>query len=183
MNLTFASRINSLQPSAIDEILKYCSDPEMISFAGGVPDSKSFPVADIQEISQNILQKNPVSALQYNLTTGYPPLRNHLQQTLVKKWDLQQSENDLLITSGAQQAIDLMTRIFCSDGDVILCENPSYLGAIDIFHANGATLVGIPVESDGISISALEEMMNDYPSAKILYLIPNSHNPVAHDNI
>ena len=178
MILTFASRINSLQPSAIDEILKYCSDPEMISFAGGVPDSKSFPVADIQEISQNILQKNPVSALQYNLTTGYPPLRNHLQQTLVKKWDLQQSENDLLITSGAQQAIDLMTRIFCSDGDVILCENPSYLGAIDIFHANGATLVGIPVESDGISISALEEMMNDYPSAKILYLIPNSHNPL-----
>lgn len=178
MKLSFASRINSLQPSAIDEILKYCSDPNMITFAGGIPAPESFPVEAIQEISQNILQEHPVSVLQYHRTEGYLPLRKHLQQTLVKKWDLHQPENELLITSGAQQGIDLMTRIFCSDGDVILCESPSYLGALDIFRANGAALVGIPVESDGISISALEEAMNAHPSAKLLYLIPNFQNPL-----
>ncbi len=179
MEYIFSDRISGLKPSAVREILKSTSDPEVISFAAGNPAPESFPVDDIRVISKEILDETPIQALQYGITEGYAPLIEKLTQ-LVKERNNIGTENDgLIVTSGATQVMELLTKVLCNEGDKIACENPSFIGSLNCFRSYGCDLVGIPVEDDGIDVAALEEALKADTEHKIkfLYTIPNFQNP------
>lgn len=177
MEYIFSDRVNSLKPSAIREIFKYASDPEVISLSAGNPAPNAFPHKEIAEISARILSKNPIDALQYSVTEGYLPLRNYLKQYMKEKHSVGTENDELIITSGAQQIMDLATKSLCNEGDVIICEAPSFIGSLNSFRSYNAKLVGVPVESDGISINILEEKLKAEKNVKFIYVIPNFQNP------
>lgn len=177
MNYTFAERVQNLKPSAIREILKYSSDPEVIPFSAGNPAPEAFPVEAVQEITARILRENPVDALQYSLTEGYPALRDRLSAYMKEKHGVGREDDQLLITSGAQQVMDLAVKSLCNKGDVILCEAPSFIGSLNSFRAMNARLVGVPMESDGMDMNALEDALKTHENVKFIYTIPNFQNP------
>lgn len=172
----FSDRISGLQPSAIREILKFTADPEVISFAAGNPAPEAFPIDVIAKLSADILEKEPISALQYAVTEGYAPLREWLKDDLAKKGLF--AENDaVIITAGAQQAIETVAKILCNEGDVIICEDPSFIGSLNSFRSYGAKLVGIEMDNDGMKADILEKALKENPRAKFIYTIPNFQNP------
>lgn len=177
MNYHFANRMGNLQASAIREILKFTSDPEVISFAAGNPAPEAFPVEAVTEITDNILKTNPIGALQYSISEGYPLLREALKADLKNRLSIGRDFDDLIIMSGAQQAVELSCKVLCNPGDTILCENPSFIGSLNAFKSFEANLVGVEVEDDGISIEKLEAALKANPNAKLLYVIPNFQNP------
>lgn len=177
MEEKFASRMDGLQASAIREILKFTADPSVISFAAGNPAPEAFPVDAIREITANILATNPIGALQYSITEGYMPLRDAVKADLKKRHNIGTENDELIITAGAQQAIDLTCKVLCDPGDAILCENPSFIGTLNSFRSYQAELVGVELESDGINIEKLESAIRNHPNAKMLYVIPNFQNP------
>ncbi|MDR3645001.1 MAG: PLP-dependent aminotransferase family protein, partial [Clostridia bacterium] len=177
MDYEFSARISSLQPSAIREILKAASDPNLISFAAGNPAPESFPVADIRRISAQILENNAAEALQYGISEGYTPLHDVLRTRMRDKFRCGGDGDDLIIVSGAQQGIELSCKVLCNEGDTVLCENPSFIGALNAFRSYNVNLRGVPVEADGISIPGLEQALNEEKRTKLLYLIPTFQNP------
>ncbi len=178
MDYQLADRVSSLKPSVIREILKYSSDPTVISFSAGNPAPEAFPTEEITKISDAILKKNPIGALQYNYTEGYPPLRKTLKQYMANKHHSFKEELDeLIITTGAQQVMDLATKVLCNEGDVVLCEAPTFIGSLNTFRSYNAVLRGVPMDDDGINLEALEQAMEENPGAKLLYVIPNFQNP------
>lgn len=177
MDYIFSDRISSLQPSAIREILKSTSDPSVISFAAGNPAPEAFPVDEVREISAKLLQERPIDALQYGVTEGYTPLRETIGKYMKEKHNVGKDFDRVLITSGAQQVMDLTTKILCNEGDVILSEAPSFIGSLNCFRSYKTQLRGIPVEDDGINLEALEKALQEEKNAKFLYVIPNFQNP------
>ena len=177
MEFNFSTRMGGLQASAIREILKFTADPTVISFAAGNPAPEAFPVETVRRISEEILRDEPIAALQYSVTEGYVPLRNLVREDLKARHNIGADFDDIVITCGAQQAIELTCKTLCDPGDVILCENPSFIGSLNSFKSYEAKLVGIPVERDGLSIEGLEAALKANPNAKILYTIPNFQNP------
>jgi 2-aminoadipate transaminase len=177
MNYAFADRMAGLKASAIREILKFTADPSVISFAAGNPAPEAFPTEMIEKIADNILKENPIAALQYSVSEGYTPLRNKLIEDLKKRHSIGREFDELVITSGAQQAIELSCKVLCNPGDTIICENPSFIGSLNSFRSYDVNLVGVEVESDGISIEGLETALKENPNTKIVYLIPNFQNP------
>ena len=177
MNYQFTDAIANLAPSAIREILKYSSVPGMISFAAGNPAPEAFPTQDIERISAEILKNNSIAALQYSVTEGYEPLRNRMKEYMKTKYNSFSFDDELIITSGAQQVMDLMTKAFCEKGDTIITESPSFIGSLNTFRSYGANLVGVEVENDGINIEALENALKKNPDTKFIYTIPNFQNP------
>ncbi|MGN0679901.1 MAG: PLP-dependent aminotransferase family protein [Oscillospiraceae bacterium] len=172
----FSDKVSTLAPSAIREILKFTADPEVISFAAGNPAPEAFPTDTIAKISAEILGKEPINALQYSVTEGYTPLRNRLESDLRAKGMF--ADNDMVIvTAGAQQAIEVTAKILCNEGDVILCEDPSFIGSLNAFRSYGVRLVGIPTDENGILPEKLEEALKSEPNVKFLYTIPNFQNP------
>ena len=172
----FSNKVSGLAPSAIREILKFTADPEVISFAAGNPAPEAFPVEDIRRLSDEIMESEPINALQYSVTEGYTPLRKWLENDLKAKGMF--AENDtVVITAGAQQAIETTAKILCNEGDVILCEDPSFIGSLNAFRSYGVKLVGLPTDSDGILPDELEKALNEHPTVKFLYTIPNFQNP------
>lgn len=179
MEYKFSEKIANLKPSAIREIFKSLTDPTIISFAAGNPSPESFPVEELARLAAEIFENESTTALQYNITEGYPPLRAAIAdrqkirfgETMVKDSD------SVLVVSGGQQGIELACKVFCDEGDVIVCENPSFIGSLNSFRSNGAKLEGVPMESDGISLTELENTLKNNPNAKLLYLIPTFHNP------
>lgn len=172
---TFSKRVSSLQPSAIREKMKN-NKPGAISFAQGNPSSESFPFDELQTISESLFQNNPNDFLQYGLSEGYEPLRQALlnrtkQQGYGKDFD------EVIIVSGAQQGIELSCKIFCNEGDSIICENPSFIGSLNSFRSYNVNLLGVDVESDGMNINQLEQQLKDNPNTKLIYTIPNFQNP------
>ena len=176
MNYKFADRMSNLKASAIREILKHTQDPSVIPFAAGNPAPEAFPTAEIARISNEILTKNPIAALQYSITEGYTPLREALKAQY-KARDLFHDGDDLLILTGTQQSVDLTTRVLVNEGDTVICEQPSFVGALNAIKAGGANLVGVEMEDDGISIEKLEKALKENKNTKFLYLIPNFQNP------
>lgn len=176
MNYKFADRMGNLKASAIREILKHTQDPSVIPFAAGNPAPEAFPTAEIARISNEILTKNPIAALQYSITEGYTPLRNTLKEQYQAK-NIMKDGDDLIIVTGTQQGLDLTTRVLVNEGDTVICEMPSFVGALNAFKAGGANLVGVEMEDDGISIEKLEKALQDNKNTKFLYLIPNFQNP------
>ncbi|MEG1994726.1 MAG: aminotransferase class I/II-fold pyridoxal phosphate-dependent enzyme, partial [Oscillospiraceae bacterium] len=126
----FSDRISSVKPSAIREILKMSNNPDIISFAAGNPSSLSFPVEEIRKITEDVLNNNPFSVLQYSVSEGYYPLRQQISNMISEKNIVSKVEN-ILITSGAQQAIEMLAKIFCNEKDTIICEDPSFVGALN----------------------------------------------------
>ena len=177
MEYRFADQIVRLNPSAIREILKYSADPEVIPLAAGNPAPEAFPVDAIREISSRVLAGRAIDALQYSTTEGYSPLRSRLKAYMKEKHGVGRDFDELLVTSGAQQALELLAKALVNPGDVVLCEAPSFVGALNAFRSVGARLVGVPLQSDGIDVEALEAAMKANPNAKFLYTIPNFQNP------
>ncbi|MDO4742670.1 MAG: PLP-dependent aminotransferase family protein [bacterium] len=177
MNYSFAQRVSSLKPSAIREILKFTSAPGYIPFAAGNPSPEAFPTTIISEISNNILTNRPIDALQYSITEGYAPLRDHLTNYMKTKHDIGRDFDQILICSGAQQVMNLATMALCDPGDVIICENPSFIGSLNAFRCMEQKLVGVDMEEDGMNLEMLEKCIKENPSCKFIYTIPNFQNP------
>ena len=172
----FSDRVSSLQPSAIREILKFTADPSVISFAAGNPAPEAFPVDVISKISADIFAEEPINALQYSITEGYTPLRDWLKDDLTKKGMFGENDN-VIITSGAQQAIETVAKILCNEGDVIICEDPAFIGSLNAFRSYGVKLVGVPMDNDGMIIDQLDAALAANPTTKFIYTIPNFQNP------
>lgn len=177
MNYSFSDRVLSLKPSAIREIFKYASDPTVVSLSAGNPAPEAFPSKALAEISERILRENPVSALQYSLTEGYPVLREQLKKYMAEKHGSFKDFDDLIITSGAQQVMDLTTKVLVNEGDKVICEAPSFIGSLNSFRSYLAQLVGVPVEKDGMNMEALEEALKANENVRFIYTIPNFQNP------
>lgn len=177
MEYSFSDRVNSLKPSAIREIFKYAADPEVVSLSAGNPAPDAFPAKEIAEISADLLSRRPVDALQYGLTEGYAPLRDYLKKYMKDKYGIGSENDRLIITSGAQQVMDLAAKSLCNEGDVVICEAPSFIGSLNSFRSYNARLVGVPVESDGINTEILEEKLKAEKNVRFIYVIPNFQNP------
>lgn len=177
MKYVYSEIAQSMKPSAIREIFKSLSDPEIISFAAGNPSDKSFPVEALKKLADDIFTNSASSALQYSVTEGYVPLRNAVSERLCSKFNIKANVSEVLITSGGQQGLELACRALCNKGDDVICENPSFIGALNAFRASGANTVGVDIEDDGINIEKLEETIKDHPRAKLLYVIPTFQNP------
>ncbi len=177
MNYNFSEKVSHLQASAIREILKFTSDPQVISFAAGNPAPEAFPVEDVKRISKEILEENPILALQYSVTEGYTPLRDVLKERMKAQGNFNPDSNELIITSGAQQSNELAAKVLCNEGDTIICEAPSFIGSLNAFKSYNVNLVGVELESDGINIEKLEETIRENKNTKLIYLIPNFQNP------
>ena len=149
----------TLKPSAIREIFKYAADPSVVSLSAGNPAPEAFPVDAIKEISAKIFEENPIAALQYSVTEGYTPLRKAIGDYMKNTQNIGRDFDDLIITSGAQQVMDLITKSMVNEGDAVICEAPSFIGSLNSFRSYNARLCGIPLESDGMNIEALEKAL------------------------
>lgn len=177
MDYRFSDRISPLKASAIREILKFTADPSVISFAAGNPAPEAFPVETIREISAKLLEQNPILALQYSISEGYPALRDLLKDRLKKQGIFNPDRDELMIVSGAQQGVELSCKVLCNEGDVVISEAPSFIGSLNAFRSLATRLVGVPLEEDGVSLTALEAAMQANPDARLFYIIPNFQNP------
>lgn len=177
MDYIFSDKVSSLQPSVIREILKFTSDPEVISLAAGNPAPEAFPVKEIAGITAKLLAENPINALQYSVTEGYTPLRDRLKERMKKAGCFDENSDELIITSGAQQANELACKVLLNEGDSLFCEAPSFIGSLNAFKSYNVNLVGIPMEEDGMKLDALEEALRTANKPKLIYIIPNFQNP------
>ena len=177
MEYQFSDRVKSLKPSAIREILKNSSAPGLIPLSAGNPAPDAFPYEAIRKVSAQLLEDTPIEALQYGVTEGYAPLREHLLGYMKQKHNVGGEDDDILITSGAQQVMDLLTKTLLNEGDTVLCEAPSFIGSLNTFRSYRAKLVGIPMEEDGIDTARLEAALKSEKNVKYLYTIPNFQNP------
>lgn len=177
MDYTFSDRVLTLKPSAIREIFKYAADPSVISLSAGNPAPEAFPAKEIAEISAEIFAKHPIDALQYSVTEGYPALRNQLTAYMKEKHNVGRDFDNILITSGAQQVMDLASKSLLNEGDVVICEAPSFIGSLNTFRSYNARLRGVPMEADGMNMEELEKALREEKRAKFIYTIPNFQNP------
>ena len=172
----FSDKVAGVAPSAIREILKFTADPEVISFAAGNPAPEAFPTEKIAEISAEIFRDEPINALQYSVTEGYPKLRKWLEDDLRSK-NIFKDGDMLIVTAGAQQAIEVTAKILCNEGDVIICENPSFIGSLNSFRSYGVKLIGVSMDEQGMKPDELEAVLKANPKTKFIYTIPNFQNP------
>lgn len=177
MDYKFSDRISSLKPSAIREILKATASGDVIPFAAGNPAPDAFPVDDVRKITADILANEPITALQYGISEGYTPLRSTIKNYMKDKYSVGTEDDDIIITSGAQQVIDLATKVLVNEDDVIISESPSFIGALNTYRSYKGRLVGVDVESDGMNMEMLESVLRTEKKAKFIYTIPNFQNP------
>jgi 2-aminoadipate transaminase len=172
----FSQSVHSMQSSAVRELMKLAADPNIISFSGGMPNAGLFPVREVDEIFASLPLKSKQDGFQYGPTPGYPPLLDSLK-TYLRGKNLPVDENGLMITTGSLQAIFLTAKVFIDPGDVILTENPCFVGAITAFKFCQADLHGLPMDDSGIGVSDLEKALSALNPPKLLYLTPYFHNP------
>ena len=168
MTYQISEKFKNLKPSAIREIFKSLGTPGSISFAAGNPNPDSFPVKEMRAIADSIFENEPTTALQYGITEGYTPLRTLVSERLKRVYNIGTPDDDLIIVTGGQQGIELTCKVMCNEGDVVICENPSFIGALNSFRSLGAKLIGVPLDDDGINLEALEDALKSNPNAKIL---------------
>jgi len=176
MGIKFASRMDGIKGSAIRELLKLTEQPDIISFAGGLPAPELFPIEQMKEVCAKVLDEDGRAALQYSSTDGYLPLRRIIAER-AKKLGFETDASNILMTSGSQQGLEFSAKIFVNEGDVIICESPSYLGAITAFRAYQPRFVEVPMDEDGMIIEELEKALKANPNAKFIYTIPDFQNP------
>ncbi|MGB2606928.1 MAG: PLP-dependent aminotransferase family protein [Candidatus Sulfotelmatobacter sp.] len=173
-NSRYALRTLRIKSSTIRELLKVTQQPEMISFGGGLPAPEVFPVKRFEEACHTVLEEHGAQALQYGATEGYEPLREMIAKNMARYGILAKSEN-VLITSGSQQALDLIGKLLINSGDRVLVEAPTYLGALQAFNVYGAQFLTVPIDDDGLRTDQLESSLRLSP--KFMYILPNFQNP------
>ncbi len=170
-----SDRMQQVPRSFIRDILSVTNSPDIISFAGGLPNKKYFPVQEIQKCTNEVLSKNGDAALQYSTTEGLPELREHIS-LYYKQQGLDISTDRILITTGSQQALDLIGKVFINNGDKVLLEEPSYLGAIQAFSMYQPYFTTVPLTNDGINCDLMERKLKS-ERIKLAYMVPNFQNP------
>ncbi len=176
MALQFAKRMDNIKASEIRELLKLTQKPEIISFAGGLPATESFPIQEFIKIGKIVLEESGDKALQYGATEGFEPLR----QAIVKRMARVEADvkaSNILVTSGSQQGLDFAAKIFINPGDIIICESPTYLGAINAFKAYEPKFIEIDTDKDGMDMAQLEKTLKENDNVKFIYAIPDFQNP------
>lgn len=176
----YSDRAGKMRKSVIRELLKVAQDPEIISFAGGLPNPKSFPINDLEDVIKSVLKNNGKTALQYGTTQGYEDLRESISERAYKDGIDVTAEN-VIITSGSQQALDTIGKLFLNPGDNAIVGLPTYLGGINAFKSYESNLTGIPLDKDGMVIDILEEnirqMLKEDITPKFIYVVPTFQNP------
>lgn len=174
--MQFADRLNNVETSAIRELFKLLGKPGIISFAGGFPDSAMFDVEGIRAASSAALAEEPGAALQYGATEGYNPLREQLAAFMTSKGAKDVAADNLIVTTGSQQALDLLGKTIISPGDKVIVEGPTFLATIQCFRLYGAELISAPIDGNGVKTDELEKLIAEH-KPKSVYLIPTFGNP------
>lgn len=177
MQLQFAKRISEIKASEIREILKVTEQEDVISFAGGLPAPELFPIEEINKVNQIVLKEAGTKALQYTTTEGYAPLRKWIANRMNSNLGTSFDKDNILITHGSQQGLDLSGKVFLDEGDIVLCESPTYLAAISAFRAYGCKFIEIATDEYGMDMNALEKALNEIKGIKLIYVIPTFQNP------
>jgi 2-aminoadipate transaminase len=170
----YANRTQRMGSSIIRELLKWTEQPDIISFAGGLPAPEVFPVEKFKEACNTVLDEFGAQALQYSTTEGYRPLREMIARH-TNRFGVDITPDNILITSGSQQALDFIGRVFINQGDHIVCESPTYLGALQAWNAYGAQYISVPSDENGMIVDELEKALRVGP--KFIYILPNFQNP------
>ncbi len=176
MESKYAKRMNNIKPSEIGELLKLAQRSDIISFAGGLPASELFPIEELIAVAKEVLQTQGSKALQYGPAQGYLPLREAIGHRM-KKVHVNVMADNILVTNGSQQGLDFTGRMFIDKDDVILCESPTYLGAIDAYDFYSPKFVEIKTDKDGMDMEDLEAALKNYDNVKFIYVIPDFQNP------
>ena len=174
--MQFADRLNNVETSAIRELFKLLGKPGIISFAGGFPDSAMFDVEGIREASARALREEPGAALQYGATEGYNPLREQLAAFMATKGVSNLNPDGLIVTTGSQQALDLVAKTLLNPSDLALVEAPTFLATIQCFRLYGPQVLGVPIDAQGVQVDQLEAMIVQH-RPKLVYLVPTFGNP------
>ncbi|MBQ2781757.1 MAG: PLP-dependent aminotransferase family protein [Oscillospiraceae bacterium] len=173
----FSTRMSQLKGSAIRELLKIATQPDIVSFAGGMPAPELFPVEQVMEASMAVLKEQGRAALQYSSTEGYPRLRQQIADRMLAKNNIKTDADHILVTAGSQQGLDFSARVFLNPGDVVLLESPSYLGAVNAFKAAEPTFIEVPTDDGGMIMEELEKILASTENVKMIYVIPDFQNP------
>ncbi len=177
MGLSVSKNFAELKPSSIREILKSSNEPGMIPFSAGSPAVEAFPNDEVREIMASFSHDDMTGAMVYGISEGYELLREDVAKWLKKYNGLDCPGNSIIITSGGTQVMDLAVRVLMSQGDTIICEDPTFTGSLNCFRSHGCKIAGVPIESDGMSISELKRVVAENKNAKVIYTIPNFQNP------
>ena len=177
MNIKLASRMAGLRASEIREILKLTQRPEVISFAGGLPAVETFPASDLADVTTAVLAEHGAQALQYSPTEGFPALRDAIAGRMNDVFDTAVEADEILVTSGSQQGLDLLGKVFIDEGDVVLCESPTYLGAINALKAYVPEFVEVATDDGGMVLDDLERQLSSRDNVKLIYVVPDFQNP------
>lgn len=177
MKYQFAHRMENVKASAIREILKATADPTMISFAGGNPSAQAFPIKEIEKISADLLRQDPISVLQYGITEGDRGLIEAATRFFNRHEQVMKHDDQMIITSGSQQIMEFAAKCLCNEGDVVVCENPSFLGALNAFKSLGAVLRGVGYKDGQLDMEAFKQALSMHPRPRLIYVIPNFQNP------
>jgi len=177
INREFSSIANSMKPSAIRLLLKITSDPDIISFGGGLPNPESFPLDDVRKIFDEQIVKNGKKMLQYGATEGLQSLNVALSKRLNEKEGIKCDPSNIIQTTGSQEALYMIGKIFANPGEYVISEAPTYTGTISAFKASGIRMIGVEMDHDGMMMNSLRQMLRKYPRIKFIYVIPNFQNP------
>lgn len=173
----FSAIANTMKPSAIRLLLRVASQPDIISFGGGLPNPESFPIEDIKRIFDEQLAKNGKKMLQYGATEGLDSLNEALSKRLKDKEGITSEPTNIIQTAGSQEALYMLGKIFADPGEYVITEAPTYVGTISALRANGVRMVGVEMDHYGMKLDVLRETLKKYPNPKFIYVIPNFQNP------
>lgn len=176
MSVRLARRMAEVKASDVRELLKVTQHPEVISLAGGLPAPELFPAAELAREAERLLVEEGARALQYSTTEGHPPLRAWIAAHMTAAWGAAVTADEVLVTTGSQQGLDLTAKLFLDEGDLLLCESPTYLAALQSFQVFGPRCLGVPTDDQGLDLDALERQL-DRERPKLVYVIPNAQNP------
>ncbi len=177
MAIQLARRMDTLKASDVREMLKITQRSEVISFAGGLPAPELFPIRELEQATARVLEEYGQQALQYSTTEGHFPLRQKLAERMGVRWGIHATADDVLITTGSQQGLDLTGKLLLDEGDTVLCESPTYIGAISALKVFSPRWVEVPTDEEGIDVDALERRLECCDRVKLIYVVPNFQNP------
>ena len=175
--MMLSNRMRQIDPAPLHDMFSFGVDPAVISLACGNPDASLFPSEALKTAAQDAIGEDPVAALQYGKTNGYPPLLALIRRRLAEKQKISCGENELLVTTGSQQGLEMLAKILVNDGDTVLVEEPAFIGSLNAFRSAGAKLIGVPLEADGMDLAALDRLLTEHRETKFVYTISTSNNP------
>lgn len=173
----YSKRVPADGTDAVGAILQAAADPKIISFAGGLPAPELFPVKEMKAAVDKVFEEHGQEAMQYGAAKGITALREVIQQHVKEKEDVDSKLDNVLVTTGSEQALDLVGKAFVDPGDTVLVEQPTYLCALDVFRSYGANFASVEMDEDGMKMDALEEALKANPNTKLIYTVPNFQNP------